>query len=223
VADQRIEKWTRWIDGTIKNNVLTMHLHRHAWRELASILEQNPGLPESYWWEFMLDTYATTQAAAVRRQADAHTDAASLRNLVEQVRDDAHRLTPEWWIGLWGEDDDAFGRVIAARQWEENFGGEVVRHLDPAMPSADLERLTNASASIKDYVDRHIAHAQSAAVPAAVTLKVADLHAAIDVIGEVYQRYYTLLTASSMLDLVPVIQHDWTAIFRRPWAAGPLS
>jgi hypothetical protein len=64
VADQRIEKWTRWIDGVIKNNVLAMHLHRHAWREVAEILERNPGLPESYWWEFMLDTYATTQGIA---------------------------------------------------------------------------------------------------------------------------------------------------------------
>jgi hypothetical protein len=50
VPDERIEKWKRWIDGSIKNNVLTMHLHRHAWRELAAVLEKNPGLPESYWW-----------------------------------------------------------------------------------------------------------------------------------------------------------------------------
>lgn len=174
-------------------------------------------LPESYWWELMLDTYATTQAIAVRRQADPHPDAASLRNLVEQVRDNPQRLTPERWLDLWGDQDDELERVIASRQWEENFGGEVVGHLDPAIPSADLGRLTDASASIKGYVDRHIAHAQWEAVPTAITLKVADLHAAIDVIGDVFRRYYSLLTASSMPDLVPVIQHDWTAIFRVPW------
>jgi hypothetical protein len=82
VADQRLEKWTRWITGTIQGNVHTMHLHRHAWRTVAHMLDENGPLPESYWWEFMFDTYATTQAIAVRRQADRHPDAASLRNLV---------------------------------------------------------------------------------------------------------------------------------------------
>ena len=52
-----------------------------------------------------------------------------------------------------------------------------------------VKRLTNAAAGIKDYVDRHIAHARNPpAVPVSVTL-VADLHAAIDVIGDVFQRY----------------------------------
>lgn len=217
MPDQRIEKWTRWIDGTIKNNVLTMHLHRHAWRELAAILEKNPGLPESYWWEFMLDTYATTQAVAVRRQTDPHPDAASLHNLVRDIRDDPSRLTADFWVDLWGDPTDPVEPVIARRQWQEHFGGAIEEHLDPAIPATDLERLTEAATSIRGYVDRHIAHAQSTAVPAEVTLRVADLHAAVDVIGDVFSRYYSLLTASTMIELVPVIQHDWTAIFRQPW------
>ena len=219
MADQRIEKWTRWIDGSIKNNVLAMHLHRDAWREVAAILEQNPGLPESYWWEFMLDTYATTQAVAVRRQADRDPQTASLRNLCAELADDASRITRDFWLGLWQEPEDQFMRMLAERQWAENFGGGVGDHLDPDLPTADLERLVEAAGSIKDFVDRHIAHSQSSAVPANVTLQVRDLHNAIDVIGEVFQRYYSLLTASSMVVLVPVIQHDWKAIFRQPWMA----
>jgi hypothetical protein len=36
-----------------------------------------------------------------------------------------------------------------------------------------------------------------------------DVHEAIDVIGEVFSRYYPLFTAASMAILEPVIQHDW--------------
>ena len=219
MADQRVEKWSRWIDGTIKNNVLTMHLHRYAWREVAAVLEGNPSLPESYWWEFMLDTYATTQAVAVRRQADPHPDAASLRNLVEEIGEDPGRLTLEFWLGLWNDASDPIERQIAQRQWSEHFGGAVGAHLDPSIPSADPHLLADAATSIRGYVDRNVAHAQSSAVPSEVTLKVADLHAAIDVIGEVFRRYYGLLTASTMYDLVPMIQDDWKAIFRMPWDA----
>jgi hypothetical protein len=50
-----------------------------------------------------------------------------------------------------------------------------------------------------------------------VTLTLEDVHRAVDVIGELFQRYYTLFTAASMIELVPVIQHDWRAVFRQPW------
>ena len=32
------------MDGTIKNNVLTMYLRRHAWQEVSAILADNPDL-----------------------------------------------------------------------------------------------------------------------------------------------------------------------------------
>jgi hypothetical protein len=52
MADHRIDKWTGWIDGRIKTNVLTMHLHRDAWGKVTNILQKNGQLPDSYWWEF---------------------------------------------------------------------------------------------------------------------------------------------------------------------------
>lgn len=218
MADERIEKWTRWIDGTIKNNVLTMHLHRYAWREVAEMLQKRPDLPVSYWWEFMLDAYATTQAIAVRRQADPHPDAASLRNLVSELAADPGRLTLEWWSGIWDIQSDPYWQHEMERQWTSQFDWTGLGHLDPQLPSSDLAALTAASSGIQRFVDRHVAHAQSVAVPAEVTLQVSDLHTAIDQIGAVFSRYYGLLTASTMLELVPTIQHDWMAVFRTPWS-----
>ncbi len=75
---QRIAKWKRWIDGPIKNDMFSMHLQRDCWLKVGKMLSQNAErLPESYWWQLMFDTYSTTQAVAVRRQADTHSDVAS--------------------------------------------------------------------------------------------------------------------------------------------------
>jgi hypothetical protein len=214
MSDPRIEKWTRWCDGMIKNNVLTMHLQRAAWREVAQILEDHGDLPESYWWELMRDTYGTTQAIAVRRQADRHRDAASLGKLIEEIGSDPTRITRDFWIGRW-DLTDPFLRADAERGWVTQFAGAVGTHLDPAIPGADLAILTEAAQGVKRYVDTHVAHAD--AVSPAVTLTIRDVHDAIDVIGDLFKKYYNLLTADSMAFLEPVIQHDWTAVFREPW------
>ena len=99
VADQRIQKWAGWLEGTIKSNVLTMHLQRAAWRDVSEMLAANArALPDSYWWEFMRDTYATTQAVAVRRQADTMKGVGSLGKLVDEVSEDASRITRDFFL-----------------------------------------------------------------------------------------------------------------------------
>lgn len=216
MTDQRITKWTQWIDGAIKRNVLTMHLHRDTWREVSQIIEAHGELPDSYWWEFMLDTYATTQAVAVRRQADIHKDVASLGKLIQEIRDDRSRLTREWWIGLW-DSTDPWERQRAAHGWDTEYAGAVGVHLDPAIPTRDLDTLIAAAARVKAHVDEHLAHADASAVSATITVTLKDVHDPVGVIGELFQRYYTLLTAASMVVLVPAIQHDWMAVFREPW------
>jgi hypothetical protein len=216
VADQRIEKWTRWIDGTIKDNVLTMHLQRKTWRDVSAILEENGQLPESYWWKFMLDTYGQAQAVAVRRQRDTHRDVASLGKLLTELQDDASLVTCDFWVGLW-DTSDSWDLHYAKGRWAENYGGGVGPHLDPAIPAADFDALTATAAEVKNWVDRHVAHADASAVPASVTLTLQDIHDAIDVIGELFRRYHTLFTAREMADLVPLLTPDWKAVFVQPW------
>jgi hypothetical protein len=44
-----------------------------------------------------------------------------------------------------------------------------------------------------------------------------EIDHAIDLIGEIFTRYASLLTASGWALLEPAIQHDWLAPFRQPW------
>ena len=214
--DPRIVKWTGWCENTIKDNVLTMYLHRDTWREVSKIIEDNGQLPDSYWWQFMWDTYAVTQAVAVRREADIHKDVASLGKLIQEIRDDPSRITREFWIGLWDTDDELMLRR-AQQGWTKQYAGSMGTHLDPAIPSADSDALTAVASKVKAYVDRHVAHADASAASAGVTVTLSEVHDAIDVVGDLFKRYYNLLTASSYGSLVPLIQHNWKAVFREPW------
>jgi hypothetical protein len=88
-------------------------------------------------------------------------------------------------------------------------------HLDPAIPKADLMDLMWVAAEVKIYVDEHVAHNDAKPSPGLPTFK--DLDASIDVIGQLFAKYANLLTAATWPILVPVLQHDWQAIFRQRW------
>jgi hypothetical protein len=226
MADEGIEKWRRWMDGPIKASVITMNHYRQLWRGLTEVIEANGSLPDSAYWEYYFNVYADTQAMAVRRQADLDHRVASLAKLLAEVSEAADQLTPDWWIGLWNiEEGDSYERAYARGQWDEEFGGEVGDHLDPALPKGDLQRLRDGSEAVRKHVDKHVAHSEDPGpepkdpgpTRVASTLTLNDVHDAIDLIGEVFTRYYPLFEAASMAMLEPVIQHDWLAPFREPW------
>ncbi|HEY1775893.1 MAG TPA: hypothetical protein VGG41_07015 [Solirubrobacteraceae bacterium] len=225
MVDQQLDKWQRWCEEFIKPDVIRMHMRRSMWRSVQDMLSENDTLPTSHWWDFMSHTYSTTQALAIRRQADTNEQAASLGRLLSEVEINAHRIGAEWWVGLWPDHDERL-LIEARRWWRDGWGGSVGDHLDPAIPAGFLQQLTDAAEHVKHYVDWHVAHLDRRAGRTAVTLTLGDLHDAIDVIGTVFQRVFNLLTASSMIQLEPVVQYNWMAVFEQPWRnadANPLS
>src|SRR3954468_20960170 len=156
-----------------------MHHHRSAWDRVSVMLADNAELPDSYWWEFMFETYAITQASAVRRQADNRRDVDSLMRFIMDVRKDAAALTKTWWIDALWSPSHPIERYEAERQWSEHFGGDVGDHLDPAIPSADAADLEQAAAKVKRYVDENIAHTSAAPKQPAISLELAEVHDAM--------------------------------------------
>ena len=193
-----------------------MHDYRATWTHVGNMLAANAALPSSHWWQFMRDTYATTQAVAVRRQADRHRDAGSLGALLHQLSDDCGRITEEFWVEKWVGAINM--RQMGRRFWAEQFGGKVGAHLDPEIVLADVGRLEAGSARVRLHVDKRIAHSDAKAKPEALA-NLSDVHDAIEVIGQIFSRYYNLFTAASFTQLEPVIQYDWMAVFRVPWMA----
>ena len=219
MADSKIEKWRRWVedDELIQSDILSMNLHRATFREVMKIA-QEAELPESYFWGYMRETYAATQAVAIRRQAEVRSRVISLGTLLSEIEADAHRLTRKFWCGMWESDEHE--QLVANRQFDDHMAGEAGGdHLNPSIPATDLETLTQKAESVKKYVDEHLAHADARRDPPSATFD--DIDGALDTIGELFTKYVGFLTASTWTMLEPAIQHNWKAIFMRPWLPDP--
>jgi hypothetical protein len=98
--DQRVAKWRRWLEGQMRNEILTMNLHRSFWQQTQGIIVANETLPPSSWWEFISDLYGSSQASAVRRLVDPHDNGVSLRRMLDEMMQEPHLLTFDYFIGL---------------------------------------------------------------------------------------------------------------------------
>ncbi len=214
-VDQRVAKWRRWLEGQMRNEILTMHLHRAFWEQTRDIIDANGALPESSWWEFIFDLYGSSQASAVRRLVDPHDNGVSLRRVLAEMQQDYRLLTFDYFIGLHPADMTSFV-ADAADWWREHFAGEDDAHVNPAVVEADLNQLVSTTAPVVGHVDRHIAHSDSRPVRPNDLATLREVHESIDVIGSLFQRYYRLL-AGGTPTLTPLIQDNWRAIFRQPW------
>jgi hypothetical protein len=220
----RYDKWRRWLDGVadgetngkITNEIIAMHARRVPWREITR-LANNRRLPspESYWWEYVLDTYVVTQSIAIRRQLDQGPNAVSLGRMLREMADHPGAVTRALWVELW-DGEDEHNLWLANKQWDENFAGpDDPDTLNPELPAADLRALTEGGKTMRDYVNRHIAHIDRRGSKTLPLLS--DIDDAIDLIASVFDRYFGLLTAGSHTQLEPVFQGDWAAPLRTAW------
>jgi hypothetical protein len=213
MADPKIEKWSGWCEGRLRAEITAMHLHRHVMRELARIDQEHGDLPASYFWEYLLDTYAITQATAIRRQVDPTRDVCCLLRLLTEIGADAALITKRRYI----ENHDPAERDEAERRFAEKFGGKVGERLDPQIVASDREVLVNFGAPIKGYVDEHIAHSSPEIRDGVGVPRFDALDDAIDGITNVFTKYTEAVIGKTWPVLVPEIQHDWQAVFREPW------
>ena len=83
----------------LSRHVYTIHLHRHIYQEMATITEAAE-LPASYYFGFGSQTYATSQAVAIRRLADCDPRVISLGRLITEIAEDPRRFTRELYGGV---------------------------------------------------------------------------------------------------------------------------
>ncbi len=189
-----------------------VHWHRAVYRRVAEITqERRPPLPASHFFDQLSSSYGISQSAAVRRQTDRDPRVISLARLLVEIKDDPSRLSRERFVSQYDLDQQERGDQVFTSQ----FAGEVGDHVDPALVETDLQRLEDNALEITTYVNRHVAHADARPMQTLPTY--AELNSAIDTIGDLFKRYYTLVTVESYLELVPTPQYDWEAVFREPW------
>jgi hypothetical protein len=79
----------------------------------------------------------------------------------------------------------------------------------------DLDALRGHYEAIESYVDRRIAHFDEKGPRSIPTF--AELDRALDALGEIFQRYATLLTGEEPSIFAPVPDYDWLAPLRVAW------
>ena len=123
--DPQIEKWTRWIVGPIRDDVIGMHDdqgQRGATSATCSLRTQRSRTLTG--GSSMRDTYATTQAVAVQQQAVPDPASRNLATLLVELADDCARIgTEEFWVGLWVGHVEM--RRMGLTKWAERFSGDV--------------------------------------------------------------------------------------------------
>lgn len=224
-AADRIARWRTDFD-VIYRDVQDVAEQRDVYREVVAIATANPALEEldGRFWLWLAKMHAHSAAVAVRKQVDRNPDTVSLRRLLEAIALDAHLLTRADYLAR--ADDAADPTTERGRLHVEGLrdllqdrfdglAGSGKEHLEEDNVRADLARLETASERVKRFVNKTIAHRDRAGVD--VTADWADLNGAIDTLMQIVRKYNELLDAARAPGIVPVYQHNWTAIFRIPW------
>jgi len=212
MPDSRVQKWQRWLEDSIRNEVLSLHWHRLIYREVGEIVEANPDLPPSTFFTFVGQTYLATQAVTVRRQAETKPQVISLGRLMKEMASDSGRLTRRLYVSMY----DEHIRDLADPDFDR-LAGAGADHVPASRIEADLTALRQVTRTISDWVDRHVAHVDQTPLQSFPTFN--DLNVAIDAIGAAFNKCSGILKASSWATLEPVAQHNWLAVFHVPWVS----
>lgn len=215
---QVIAKWTRWLDE-IRVHVLNLHHHRELWSRIRHAIETEAADTPDVFLAHYTQLYVDGQVMAVRRVVDpTDKQSVSLGRLLADIVNQHTVLTRERYVAMHEDGDDReWARKDRKRRAVEVFNeywGDGTDALDPAKVAADLEELKVLSREVRSFATKTVAHIDRRGVNALPTFD--NLDTAIEVVADTFKRYALLLTASSWVDLVPVIQNDWRATFRRP-------
>lgn len=206
----RQKVWQEWL-GIISQDIFTVYFWRATWLTLGDIIRGNSDIEPSYLFGYMSNVYGSSQAVAVRRLADERADVVSLAVLIKDMKRNARDITADWWTSL--------NPAAEARDFRR-FAATGTNCFDVAIASSDLARLRAAVAQVKQYVDQHVAHRDRNRTKDVPTF--ADIHAAVDVVGDVFRTYHTLLTTAEMTSLVPEPDLDWFQPLTVPWVKAGL-
>lgn len=209
-ANALFAKWDGWLT-TVHSDVLGLLINRYIFREVQAIIQANPKVQlESSFYEWMGNTYATSQAIGIRRQVDKDRDSVSFARLLSEVAAEAEVISRERHVALYKT-----ALIDLANPGFDRLAGPGAPHLDPVVPTKELAKLEALAAPLRRYANKRIAHFDKSDFKALPTY--AELDECLDYLENLLKRYLLLFRAQHYSNIVPVWQYDWKQVFRRPW------
>lgn len=207
----KLTKWLRWLK-IVEGEVQDLMVAKHIFHEVQGMIHDSPRLRQySSFYDYFSDTYISHVVIGMRRQIKCDDQSISMAHLFEEMI-----ATPE-----------AFSRAYYTTKYKgsaeedyanrdfDKFAAPDVPHIDPNLVATDLFRLRATFKNCEDFADKRVAHRDKREPKELPTFNEVD--ACIDLLDELYVKYFLLFHASAMGTLLPVWQYDWTSIFRVPW------
>ena len=209
--DPRLAKWLRWFD-VIKVEVQDLVIAKHMFNEVQSMIRSNPKLHHhSSFYDYLTRTYVSHVVSGLRRQIKLDDQSISMSRLFQEMIETPEAFPRRYFV-------DKYKGSIAegfADNDFDNFAKPSAHHIDPKFVEADLARLRAATQRCEDFTDKRVAHRDKREPRQPPTYKEVD--DCVDLLDELYVKYFLLFKQSSMASLLPTWQYDWKAIFRVPW------
>lgn len=212
--DQKYQKWRKWINA-IYEELQGALIQRHIFWEVQKIIKSNPKIQTpSAFYGFLGNAYSSLGLTAIRRLTKSQRDSVSLTGLLKEVRESPEIMSEERYAALFSTD----GPGPFKGEFERICGGIVDNHMDPAVVTTELDRLSTKTATLGDFVDKKVAHLDKRALTGEVSAPTFnELDDCLDYLETLVKKYYLLLTAASVSDMMPTFQYDWQEIFYEPW------
>jgi hypothetical protein len=213
--DQLIDKWNRWIK-IIYKDLQGLLIMRHIFWEVQEIIKRNDRIQKrSTFYKWMGSTYSASVSVGIRRQVDERRDSVSLLRLLSDMKRNPTALTRERHRSLYSPENLKVG--LADRCFDK-YSGTGKAHADANKIEADIEKLKTATAEVKHYVDKSVAHMNASRLTRIPKFRNVDF--ALNLLEGLLKKYLLLLHADAHTSILPVWQYDWKAIFREPWIRG---
>lgn len=197
------------------NNQLSHIFHlRMVWRKTLEMLNANPAFQTDlpYFFAIVTELYATSQAAAVRRQIqDRGLAHRNMRRLLHDLELARTTITRQWFRARYL--GDPFSQALADEVFDRfSLGGDTV-----AQAWIDFARrwLEVVSGNVRQYVDLRIAHEDHSSPVVIPTF--AELDAVLEALGEVDRQLHLLLLGADLDGPEPIIPFNWAAGLEVPW------
>jgi hypothetical protein len=220
--EELVARWQKTL-LTLADHVLELYCDRRMTRELvAGIQEATPKAPDG-WLRHYLRLYAHSQAIGIRRIVRGTRKTIALTSLLGDMIDNAAVLTAERHIRLYKTDLHESMRRHGEGQFEAAWGdgsGQVA----PEKLRAGLSGLMQNLNGVLGWADEVVAHIPLEDKDHHLTF--ADIHNAVDTVGDAFNNLSVLLTASTW-SFEPHFAFDWKAPFRgavfKPIGEDPLA
>jgi len=211
------QEWVSLVKGELYQQVLVLAFERDMYEEYQEVLADSTKEVKkaTVFHDWLKGLYVTNVSVGVRRVTDRDRRVVSLVKLLEDIEKYAACITREWYLGHY---EDAFLRQQIGEPAFDAWGRET---LEPMLVAEDRGRIVDATSAVKRYVDKRLAHHERT-FEESIDVTWSELNTAVDVIEQVFCRYYELLTASSLM-INDITHQHWDHIFWNPWVESPES